>query len=296
MIHAFPKIFAVGTDYVRDIFKEEVEISEKVDGSQFAFGKLGGEVVLRSKGARLYVANPEKMFAEGIAYVDSIAHNLPEGIVFYGEYLKKPKHNTLTYDRIPKNHIILFGACNVATMAFSPMFHEYADLLNLEVVPKWTATITSPEDLRAELDRVSVLGGCKVEGVVVKNYNRPFLLGGQPMPLMSGKFVSEAFKEVHRNRWGAEEKGSSRWATFCNSFSTEARWGKAVQHIAESGALSNSPKDIGLLLKEIHTDIEAEEKEAIKEYLWNENKREIFGAATKGFPEWYKQRLLDRSF
>jgi hypothetical protein len=290
MIQAFPKIFAIGTDYIRDIFNGPVEISEKVDGSQFGFGKVGGELLIRSKGAR------EKMFSEGIAYVESVAHLLPEGIIFYGEYLKKPKHNTLAYQRIPNNHIMLFGAMNIAAQSFDPSFQSWADVLGLEVVPKWEATIANADDLRHQLDRESVLGGCKVEGVVVKNYSRPFLLGGQPIPIMAGKFVSESFKEVHRNRWGTEEKGSSKWATFCGSFNTVARWEKSVQHLAENGSISNTPKDIGALLKEVHADIEAEEKEAIKEYLWHENKREIFGAAVRGLPEWYKQRLLESAF
>ncbi len=296
MILAFPKIFAIGTDYIRDIFLDVVEISEKIDGSQFSFGKVGGELFIRSKGAQLYVANPEKMFSEGISYVESISHKLPEGVVFYGEYLKKPKHNTLAYSRVPKNHIILFGACVVPSLTFDPRFHYWADLLELEVVPTWTATVTSPDGLRQELERESVLGGCKIEGVVVKNYSRPFLLGGTPIPLMAGKLVSEAFKEVHRNRWGTEEKGSSKWATFCNSFNTEARWNKAIQHLSEAGTLTNTPKDIGSLIKEVSADVESEEKEAIKEFLWQENKREILGAAVRGLPEWYKQQLLERSF
>ena len=32
MLTAFPKIFAIGTDYIKDIFEEEVEITEKLDG------------------------------------------------------------------------------------------------------------------------------------------------------------------------------------------------------------------------------------------------------------------------
>jgi len=296
MLRAFPKIFAIGTDYIRDIFNEEVEVTEKVDGSQFAFGKVNGELFLRSKGAQLYVDNPEKMFREGIDYVCSIQDELPDNVCFYGEYLKSPKHNTLKYNRIPKNHIILFGASSPAGDLFDPQFYNYAEKLNLEVVPRKTIKINSPDELRELLNQESVLGGCHVEGVVVKNYTRQFLLGGQPMPLMAGKFVSEAFKEVHRNRWGTEEKGSSKWATFCMSFKTEARWHKAVQHLAETGELDNSPKDIGKLLKEINIDIETEEKEAIKEFLWNQHKRDIMSLATNGFPEWYKQQLLERSF
>jgi len=54
------------------------------------------------------------------------------------------------------------------------------------------------------------LGGCKVEGVVVKNYAKQFLLGGQPMPLMMGKFVSENFKEVNQKTWKGEHTGKGK--------------------------------------------------------------------------------------
>ena len=110
MIGAFPKIFAIGSDYICDIFKEEVEITEKVDGSQFCFGKLDGETFMRSKGKQQFVESPDKMFKEGVDYIWSIQERIPEGMAFYCEYLKKPKHNVLAYDRVPKNNLILSGA------------------------------------------------------------------------------------------------------------------------------------------------------------------------------------------
>jgi len=296
MIPAFVKIFAIGTDYIKDIFEEEVELSEKIDGSQISFGLINNVLHIRSKGSPLYQDNPEKMFKEGIDYIASIQGLLPEGIVFYGEYLKKPKHNTLVYSRVPRNNIILFGAKSFSKDSYLPNFHEYANILDLEVVPFTTIKISSPEDLKLYMGIESVLGGAMREGIVVKNYGRKFLLGGQPMPMMCGKFVSEQFKEVHRSRWGKEESKGGRFEIFCNSFHTEARWQKAVQHLSEKGELENSPRDIGKLMKEINVDIEAEEKEDVKEYLWNEYKRDIFRAATRGAAEWYKEQLLKRSF
>jgi hypothetical protein len=296
MIKAFPKIFAIGTDYIRDIFNEPVELSEKVDGSQMAFGLVENNLFMRSKGAQLYADNPEKMFKEGIDYVVSIQGLLPDGVIFYGEYLKHPKHNTLKYNRVPRNHIILFGSGTVAGDSFNNMFEEYSDILGLEVVPKEFHKISSADDLKLWLDRESILGGTKVEGVVAKNYTRKFLLGGMPMPMMCGKFVSEAYKETHRDRWGKEETGKGRFETFCESFRTEARWHKAIQHLDERGELTNSPKDIGKLLKEINEDIETEEQDSVKNFLWKEYKRDIMRAATGGFPEWYKNMLLERSF
>ena len=54
MIPPFPKIFTIGTRYVQNIFDDEVEITEKIDGSQFCFGKINSTVYVRSKGATLY--------------------------------------------------------------------------------------------------------------------------------------------------------------------------------------------------------------------------------------------------
>jgi len=296
MIPPFVKIFNIGTDYIRDIFQEEVEISEKIDGSYFAFGLIDGELQMRSKGSPLFMDNPEKMFKEGMDYVFSVQDRLPPDVIIHGEYLKSQRHNTLKYNRVPKNHIILFGAAHAKEERFYPQFEDFAAAIDLETVPKWHADITCPDDLKAYLDRDSCLGGTKVEGVVVKNYKRQFLLGGQPMPLMAGKYVSEAFKEVHKDRWGKEEAKGSKWVGFCESFKTEARWQKAIQHLRDRGELTNTPQDIGKLLKEVNVDIETEEKEAIKAYLWNEYKRDVMRTATRGMPEWYKEKLLARSF
>lgn len=299
MIKAFPKIFAIGQDYIVDLFQEEVEITEKIDGSQFAFGKLDGVLHLRSKGAIIYEANPPSMFKPIVDYVISIQDLLPDNTVFYGETLQNPKHNTLKYDRIPKNHFMLFGMC----LPGDKFIDDYetlakaAELLEVEAVPLiHKGKIENALQIKDLLERESVLGGAQIEGVVCKNYQRPFLLGGQPIPLMMGKYVSESFKEVHREKWGEENTARGRFDVFKQSFRTEARWEKAIQHMSEKGELENSPRDIGKLLKEIHEDIAGEEMESIKNFLWSEFKGEIMRVATAGFPEWYKERLLEKSF
>ena len=48
-IKSFPKIFELGTDYISLIADNEVEITEKIDGSQFVFGKIDGNLMTRSK-------------------------------------------------------------------------------------------------------------------------------------------------------------------------------------------------------------------------------------------------------
>lgn len=296
MITAYPKIFAIGTDYIRDIFQEPVQVTEKIDGSQFAFGRIKDQVWMRSKGAQLYAENPEKMFSKAISYVQQIQDRLTEGVVFYAEYLKSPKHNTLQYDRVPKNNLMLFGVMHVSQKFYLDTA-EFADRLEIEHVPViHYGKVANAAELAELLNRESVLGGASIEGVVVKNFERQFFLGGQPMPIMAGKFVSEGFKEVNRERWGVEEKAKSRMEVFYDSFRTPARWEKAVQHLAERGELENDPRDIGKLFREVHSDIESEEKEAVKEFLWKEFSGELKRKATGGLPEWYKSMLAGRAF
>lgn len=301
MIKAFPKIFAIGTDYIRDIFDGPVEVTEKLDGTQFAFGKADGELYMRSKGKIQFADAPDKMFLPAIDYVQSIERLLPDNAVFYCEYFRQPKQNTLAYGRIPQNHLALFGiSLDVFSSNFSAeyaLIETWAEKLGIEPIPMITyGNIKSVSGLTDLLDRESALGKSKIEGVVVKNYAKQFLLGGQPMPLMAGKFVSQKFKEVHRSKWSSEHTNGGKWEQFCESFRTEARWQKAVQHLAERGELENQPRDIGRLINEIQQDIKEEETDQIKEWLFSHFGRDILRKSTAGFPEWYKQQLAERSF
>lgn len=298
-IHSFPKIFAIGTDYISGIFENEVEITEKIDGSQFDFGKIGGELYMRSKGVMIFPDAIPAMFAGAGEYAQSIVDKIPDNTVFYCEHLNKPHHNTLTYGRVPTNGLILFGVSD-HTGKFISAYEEllgYAQLIGIECVPLvYKGKIDTPDGLKDLLDRESVLGGTKIEGIVVKNYAKPFLLGGQAIPLMAGKFVSEEFKEVHADSWKAEHSTRGKWDSFKDGYRIEARWEKAVQHLRDSGVLTNSPQDIGKLLSEVKRDITEEEQDTIKEFLWREFGDELLRHSTGGLPEWYKEKLLNRAF
>ena len=299
MIKAFPKIFAVGTDYINNIFEDDVEITEKIDGSQFVFGRIDGELYMRSKGKQLILDAPEKMFSVAVNYVLSIQDFVADNTVYYCEYLNKPRHNILNYGRTPINNIILFGISKRTTKFISNYsdLKREAELLNIETVPAlFTGKIKTSEELLTFLDIDSILGNTKIEGVVVKNYAKPFLLGGQPIPLMAGKYVSEKFKEKHKTNWGKEYTSKGKWQTFIEGYRSDARWHKAIQHLRDNGELENAPKDIGKLIVEIKRDIAEEEKEIIKNFLWKEYSQEVMRKATAGFPEWYKEHLLKQSF
>lgn len=297
-IKAYPKIFALGTRHIQRIFDGAIEVTEKVDGSQFAFGRLDGEVVMRSRGKVLYEGAIDSLFHEAAAVVASIAYGIPDNTIFYGEYLKKPKHNCIAYDTCPKRHIALFGVCdNMGNFDGSYEMLEYwATKLGIDVVPMLYRG-DPPDDplelVQKLLDRESYLGGSKIEGVVVKRYGE-FLIADQPRTVMAGKYVSEAFKEKNQENF---KRGSTRsqLQDFLDSFRTVARWEKGVQHLREAGELREEPKDIGAILKEIHTDIEDEEKEYISEWLYQHFIKDVKRAACRGFAKWYKERLLKES-
>ena len=116
------------------------------------------------------------------------------------------------------------------------------------------------------------------------------------MPLMMGKFVSENFKEVNQKTWKGEHTGKGKWELFCEAYRTPARWNKAIQHLADIGELENSPRDIGKLIKEIQRDITEEEKQTIMEFLFREFGNEVLRKSIAGFPEYYKEKLAERSF
>ena len=80
MVGPFPKIYDLGHRYVQNIFNEDVEITEKIDGSQFAFGKIDNDLIFRSRRAEIYdtsfgedykYPNIKNLFLKGIDYIST---------------------------------------------------------------------------------------------------------------------------------------------------------------------------------------------------------------------------------
>jgi hypothetical protein len=306
--HTYPSIYALGHRAVRDLLLDTVLVEEKVDGSQFSFGvfehdpdaagQLGTGTVLRikSKGADIDPDNPPKMFAEAVETAKRLRDTLIVGWTYRGEVLQKPKHNVLAYSRVPAGNIILFDI-NIGEEEYLGAGGKVIEAarLGLEIVPEMYSGPGSgvvEADIRQWLERESCLGGVKVEGVVIKNYAR---FGVDKKALM-GKFVSEAFKEKHAGVAYGKPSFGSVIDRIVGMLRTEARWQKAVQHLSETGAITDSPKDIGAIIKEVHADLMKEETDFIKEALFKEFRKDIVGGAVRGVAEWYKQRLLEKQF
>lgn len=296
-LHSYPSIFNMGHRAVADLLKGPVYVQEKVDGSQFSFGLVNGELICRSKGAILNIDAPEKMFKAAVDTVKELRPLLHEGWTYRGEYLAKPKHNSLSYERVPTKHIILFDI-NYGPEGYLPydLVEATATELGLEVVPLiHTGMVDNLELFRSFLQRTSILGGQKIEGVVVKpqNYDQY----GQDKKCLMGKFVSEEFKEVHSAEWKKSNPTPSDIIGLLSvEYASPARWQKAVLHLKERGLITDAPQDIPLLFKEVNQDILKECTEEIKQKLFDYAWSHISRSATRGLPEWYKDQLLKRQF
>lgn len=301
MIPAYPKVAALGHRAVEDIFEGTVEVTEKIDGSQFAFGILDGELHYRSKGRQIprHSVTESDLFYPVIQWVEQAAERglVQEGFWYYGETLKKPKHSTLTYSRVPQNHFALFGCVDANDeRAWFPHagLRPIADTLECEVVDsfiqleQWDA-----ERIVAMIDEkiTSQLGGVPMEGLVIKNLDKEYLYGPILFPIMTAKFVSDGFKEVHSRDWKNTNTGKGKWDVFQEQYNSEARWWKSVQHMAEDGNLLGEPKDIGQLMNRVQKDIGEECKEEILNFLWRQFGRDLMRHSVRGLPEWYKEQL-----
>jgi hypothetical protein len=295
-ISSYSKVWALGHRETEHLFDGPVVVQEKVDGSQFSFGNIGGNLCCRSKGQNIGPDGHEPgMFSGAVKTADMIFRTgtLEPGTVVRGECLNKPKHNSITYGRIPVGGIAIFDVELEGLRYQTPETTKYyADKWSMEVVPTLFEGEISRNGIQGRIDEwlklESFLGNHTIEGVVIKNYAKydSFL-----KPLM-GKFVSEAFKEMNQANWKQQSHGSGL-DRIISSFNQEVIWGKSIQHLRDEGLLQGEPRDIGLLIKEIKTDFNTEHGDTVKAALVKEFYEDIERAILKGFPEWYKRKLVE---
>lgn len=298
MIPSYSSPFNLTHKVAREFFDEgSYIVQEKIDGSQFSFGIKGPEdnflLLCRSHNTQIDINNPG-MFTLAINTVKNLWN---EGILkpfwtYRGEFLQKPKHNTLSYSRVPSGNIILFDidTGDQDYLSYSDAVYE-AHGLGLEYAPVLDSHYGIPisEDIERWLDTESILGGTKVEGVVLKNYR----LYAPDKKVLMVKIVSEAFKETHNKDWKDRNPNRSDVIDqIIAEFGSEARWNKVVQHLEEAGELVNAPEDIGKLLKELAVDFERECADEIQYILWTRFRKQIIRGIQQGFPEWYKEKLI----
>ena len=315
--HSYPSIFGLGHKAIQFLLSTDVQVEEKIDGSQFSFGLFDElvavpiteclpylldavptrELKVRSKGAVMHPDAPEKMFTAAVESVKARLHLLHVGWTYRAEYLCKAHHNALAYDRIPNGHLIIFdiNSGEEEYLDYEAKKAE-AERIGLEVVPRlYSGRLDSIEQFRQFLCTTSILGGQAIEGVVVKPVG--YDLFGKDKKCLFGKFVSEAYKETHSKSWSENNPtGKDIIGLIGGALNSQARWQKALQHMKEAGKIEDSVRDIGLLMREIPEDVKKECEEEIKEQLFKWAWPHLRRAVTRGVPEFYKEHLLKLQF
>jgi hypothetical protein len=302
-VPGYPKVVTFGTYGTEKALEGHVRIDEKIDGSQFGFGFESGEMVFRSHGAQLFASSTASMFRPAIDYLVAKAYNgelafLMQGeckVYFYAEVITKPKHNVLTYARMPEGYMVLFDGTVDGQWMSVPALAHYAKLFGITFIPPRFMGEITKEALLKLLDDLntseSALGGTPPEGLVIKNYAHHMDIGGHVWPIFT-KLVRPAYKEKHAAEWNTG--GPSPLQTLIDTLRNDTvRWEKAVMHMQEEGLITGSVKDIGALCKWVQDDIAIEEKEAIKEKLWHLFGRDFMRVSASGIAEWYKARLAN---
>ncbi len=278
--------------YHREVHRmkgHQVVVQEKINGSQISFGCKDGELFVRSKNKMVNLDAPDNMFGPAVAVLKT--KNLPDGYVFRGEYLKTPKHNVLAYERIPKDHIIIYdielgdGSNNYLK---PDEVNHITSREGFEVVPTFSTSESLFEHMDQDLidslmKNTSILGGQLIEGIVIKCYD---LFDSRDKTLMC-KYVRPEFKEMHT---GMKSHRKDIIMEIGSRLAVSARFEKAVQHLRDEGLLVDEPKDIGILIRELNRDFE-EHVDEIKSLLYANFRKEILRVANRGFAEWYKEKL-----
>lgn len=289
-IPSYPKALACTPEAYAGLFSDApyVVVQEKYDGSQFSFQLQGADLIFRSKGKVIDPDHPEKMFAPVMAAITDRGHLIKSDAIYRGEFLAKPKHNVLCYERVPKGHFVLFDIQVGSSHLRAEEVVEIAKELDLEPAALFHSdTAPTFEQLAAWMSIPSTLGG-PIEGLVVKRYDR-FDREGK---FVSLKLVSETFKEVHREAWKEIAPGQADVRDrLAATYATEARWAKAVQHLLEAGQLTGTPKDIGSLVREAQMDLRLEEEGSIKDLLFKWAWADLERRCVIGLPQWYKREL-----
>lgn len=291
--HDYGKIFGVGHKAVKDIWLKNVHIEEKIDGSQFSFGVIHDRLRIKSHHQDVSdIVGEWGLFTEAIAYVRQLhaESKLHVGWTYRGEVVQKPKHNKLEYERVPKHNIVGFDIATGEEEYLGYVDKQAAfGKLDLEVVPYYHYGIVSnPDTIKTLLDRRPLLGGKFIEGLVIKAYG----VFGEDKKTLMAKYVSEAYKEVNP----VQSTGKDFLAELIDTYRSEARWDKAIQHLKEKRLLLGEAKDIGPLIKRVQDDLLEEEGAAIKDKLWKQYGHHLLRGCTGGLAEYYKRSLLEKAF
>lgn len=269
---------------------QDYYVEEKVDGSQFSFGKLNGKLFARSKKVDIDPEHYDGPFNLVVEHIKSISGNLPNGYVFRGEFLQRPKHNVLRYDRVPVGNVIIW---DVQTSDGEYLHRGSKEAVcsdcNLEVVPMLFNSCYGIPDIDRLMKVESILGG-QIEGLFFKC---PYQRNPKDGKYWVKKIVSEKFQEVAKSHKVRKTRTGDPVGDVYETFRSEARWIKAVGRMRDEGRLTGTSRDIGAIIKEVQHDALEECREDAMAMLFKKTQGAFMKKVIEGLPQWYQAHDCD---
>ena len=299
----YPKILHIGAPLVATIFFNEVEVSEKLDGSQCRIELTDDAVMVGSKNQGIADHGMFEIAHEQGERIHSETdwRQFGSEITLFCEFLAEPKHNTIEYDRVPLNHLYLFGAMIGTDHMVTGGLIEMAKYLGIDPPNiMGCELIESAEELKEFMTHESYLGGSPVEGVVIKNYNRTY----DPLQVhsqefigypMAAKYVREDFKVANAKQWNTVSRKTGVDAII-EMFFVGERFQKTVQHLNEEGKITYTKKDLQYLIPEFFDDLMDEKKEAMTNMIMGDVFKVIKRRASHYVVQSYIEYLTERQF
>ena len=295
----YPKSYNLGNKNLEGFFEHPIYVQEKIDGSQFSFGYFDGKLRCWSRAQELNLLNPG-MFKPAIdALLDRDPLAFMNECTYRGEFLARPRHNHLAYDRIPKQHVVLF---DVQDKAGEWLIHAElcveGQRLGFDVAPVymlWNNQTDSESYLLEEIKKLvatmkPVLGGEHIEGVVLKSYQR-----NADGHVMFGKYVRPEYREEAPHKKPKKGSGTDEFlAALAYAVTGPARWEKALQHLRDGGVATGEMQDMPLLIQEVNADIYLECSADFETSLLVWALPKMKQHFIKGLAEWYKDKLLEQ--
>lgn len=295
----YGKVYALGKREVHDIFHHPVVVQEKIDGSQFSFmlDPVSDQLLFKSRNQMLDPDDPPAMFRMAVESVIARRDALLPGAIYRGECVTRPRHNVLSYERIPQGGVILFDVrltgIQSGDHATLTGLETLAAQAELEAVPSFDVDVTTRTVFDELLETPSCLGG-KVEGFVFKS--TVLVDPHHRFERLKAKYVTGQFKEKMGSKKVSKRPGASPIDKLIEMYATPARYAKAVQHLREDGRLKDGPEDIGPLMGEVSRDLLEECGAEIDAAILKAYRKQVVKGVSQRLPQWYKDQLTNRQF
>jgi hypothetical protein len=269
----YPKIHRVGHTENEGVFEGTIICQEKIDGANFRFAFINGEVIFGSRTRLLSESEEEaKSFLHCINYIrqkieqSKLPKHLLNNLIFYGENCVK---HTISYDwnKIPQ--FIGFDVYDIDENKFIDW--DDAKYFFEELGLTTTRIIELPDDFHfsqvtdewvPESEYIAPDAKMrKMEGVVFKNYEKQIF----------AKYVRDEFKERNAEVFGGTPKynsdGITQNAEFIFKYCTNARIEKLIFKKLSEGKLLGMEL-MGELIRDVYLDIIEEEWREILTSNW----------------------------